>query len=555
MFKRPFLLVFLLIISTILALNEAYAEFHLWQSDQFLKDNTAESVKKKVVLIPLDSRPPCRDFVIDAARIASIDVITPEDKLLDYFTIPGEPSKIRQWLLDNANGTDAIIISIDQLLYGGLVAARESNLTEEDIKSLTNFLIELHEIVPNTPIYAFSILPRMQPQQSIDNYQQRRAIMAYSRLRGRAQANLAVDDEAILEAFNEIKPENFESYIHHFEECENLNQRLIELTQDGILDRLVIGLDDGEQYSIQNELVDNLWQMINNSNVFEKISLLHGADEIALSLLSEVVNNSFDSKLKVCVQYNNSLTPSKVLPYMAVPIKDVINEKLSQLKLEIVDKPEYADFTLLISVNDKDNSAEKIYNANRISNLIENGQKVALVDLSWHFDKNETLLPILIDRGVAVNSLIAYAGWNTASNSIGTAISQAVIYTKNHNFIDNAIENLRFLNQRFIEDQFYLKDVIDTVNHALKKNGSYDTSYLDYGTEYEFATFVMETAMNKKIADHKQSRAFKAPIRIKLPDGLHKIRLKDFKADMNYPWPRTFEIKLKINALDYIEVK
>ena len=549
--KRPFLLAFLLIVSIAIALNEAYAGFYFQKVNQSLNDIETESVKKRVLLIPLDSRPPCKDFVIDLAQISNIEIITPNSKLLDYFTIPGEPIKLRKWLIDNVNGSDAIIISIYQLLYGGLIAAREGSLTNDDIDSLVEYLTKLRKTVPNTTIYAFSILPRMQPQQSIDNYQQRRALMAYSRLSGRAYSGLRVDDESIVEAFNEIKPENFQSYISHFEECEKLNKRLIELAQNGTLDRLVIGLDDGEQYSIQNQLTDNLLQTIKSNYAVDKISLLHGADEIALTLLAELVNSNVKNNLKICVQYNNYEVSTKVLPYMAVSIKDVINEKLSQLHLEIVNNPENADFTLFVSANNGNNQDEKISNANHIKSLIEAGHKIALVDLGWHFDKTETLLPVLIDCDIAVNSLIAYAGWNTASNSIGTAISQAVLYSTSH----NEIENLKFLNQRFIEDHFYLKDAIDTVNHALKKKGSYDTSYLDYGTEYEFATTVMRVAMDKRIADYKQSNSFKAPIVIQLADGLHKIRLRDFEVDMSYPWPRTFEIRLKIDKLNYSEVK
>ncbi len=491
------------------------------------------SPRKKIILIPLDSRPPCKDFVIDAAKISNAEIICPDYQLLDYFTIPSEINKIRNWLIKNSAQSDAIILSIDQILYGGLIASRENNLTDEQIDSLERFLIDLRNS-SNVPIYAFSILPRLQPQQSIDNFFQRRALIAYSRFRGMIHENIFVDDEMIFETLNEIKDEKLKIYIGHFKAAEKLNQRLIELTQKNILDRLIIGVDDGEKFSIQNELADNL--RINN----EKISLIHGADEIALTLLAEI----FQKNLKICVQYCDDDTAEKILPYMAIPIKNVVGEKISQLKLKVIDSPDKADFTLFIFVNDKFDSYKKISSFNKINNLIKNNYKVALVDLSENFNKDETLLPVLIRRGVAINSLIAYAGWNTASNSIGTAISQAVLY-------QNPYENLIFLNQRFLEDYFYLKDAIDTVNHALKLSGSYDTSYLDYGTEYEFATKIMRVAMNKKISDYKKSSSFQKEIEI---DG-HKIIPKDFEVNMNYGWPRTFEIRLKIKNFTCVEVK
>ena len=57
---------------------------------------------------------------------------------------------------------------------------------------------------------------------------------------------------------------------------------------------------------------------------------------------------------------------------------------------------------------------------------IAKGQPTALVDLSKHFDSAETVLPQLIEAGFPVNRLLAYAGWNTTSNALGTAIGSAV---------------------------------------------------------------------------------------------------------------------------------
>ena len=518
-------------------------EYHL--------DNNIE-FSSKVVLIPLDSRPACSDFVIDAGRIAGVEVITPPSKLLDYFTVPGEIDNIRKWLINEVPTADAIIISIDQLISGGLIASREHDLTDEDIDNLINYLIELRELVPNIPIYAFSILPRTHPQSSIDNYQQRRALIAYSRLTGRAHAGLVVDDEAIYEALSEITPENLNAYLGKFKQCEQLSKCLISLTQAGILDRLVIGIDDGEVFSIQNKILDNLSKFAYYSFHTEMVSFVHGADEIALTLLAEIVRRDKSRPLKVCVIYNNPETASTTLPFMAVTAEAVVQEKLTQLYCQIVDTPKLADFTLYVSVNDNSQNRQdlcklKTESVNYISHLIEEGHKVALVDLGIHFDKEETILPSLINSSVPINSFIAYSGWNTASNSIGIVLSQSIIAIDSDNFIDN----LLFLNQRFLEDQFYLKDGIDTVNHALTKSGSYDNSYLDYGTEFEFATFVMRTVMSKRIADYKCSEAFRLPI--DFPSG--KFRIKDFNVNMSYPWPRTFEVRLRINNLTLSQVK
>ena len=501
-----------------------------------------KNFKQKIILIPLDSRPPCKDFVVDLGKISDIDVITPPSKLLDYFTIAGETDIIKNWILENTNDVDAIILSIDQIVSGGLIASREKILTDSDINSLNEFVINLRSKT-KIPIYAFYILPRTQPQQSIDNYHKRRALNAYSKLMGLSHAGLSADEDAIFETLSEVDRETFNDYIRRFEMSEKLSQQLIKLVINGNLDRLIIGLDDGEEYSIQNITFDNLNKIIQNKP--DKISLIHGADEIAQTLLTEFAMSENNQPLKVCIKYNRPETSSVIMPYMAIPIEKVVQEKVNQLNLEIVETSDDADFILYISVDNNKN----------ISSLFSLDSSLSIVDLSTHFDKSETLLPVLIEKDFPINSLTAYAGWNTASNAIGTAISQSILYKisqKNNPSLNHCLENLRFLNQRIIEDQIYLKDGIDTVNHALKKSGSYDTSYLDFGTEYEYATFIMRTVMDKKIDDFKYSESFSNPVEFKINDEEYKISLKDFDVSISYPWARTFEIRLNLNNIKFL---
>ena len=537
--------IFLIAISLIIIFNLNFS------IDDFSEVKISETkFKFKIILVPLDSRPPCKDFVADLGRIANVNVVLPPSELLDYFTIPGETDKLKDWIFKNAAEADAIIISADQLLYGGLIAARENEIDDKSLETLKKFFIDLKNFVPHTPIYVFSILPRMQPQSSIDNFYQRRALTAYSRLIGQEHFGQSIDDEIFFELYSEIDSDNLKKYLSHFDISEKINRLLIDLTNDKIIDRFIIGSDDSEKFSIQNILIDKLNRYSYNST--DKINFTYGADEIALTLLAEFVEHNLNFKTKVYICYNDLNTPQMILPYMAVSIEEVVTKKLTQLNCEIVKTPIEADFILFVSVNAKNEDVKLI------EDLINKGDKVALVDLSYNFDKNEILLPKLIEQDIAINSLIAYAGWNTASNSIGTAISQAVIFLNarsKSNDINYAVENVRFLNQRFIEDAFYLKDVIDTVNHALQKNGSYDNSYLDYGTEYEFASFIMKTAMAKRIADYKCSDAFKLPFAVETADGYKKyLQLKDFDTTLNYFWPRTFEIRFHIDNMTFKQV-
>ena len=55
---------------------------------------------KKVLLVPLDSRPPCGQLVADNGRTAGVEIILPPSETMDFYTLPGDTSKMRKWLYD-----------------------------------------------------------------------------------------------------------------------------------------------------------------------------------------------------------------------------------------------------------------------------------------------------------------------------------------------------------------------------------------------------------------------------------------------------------------------
>ena len=206
----------------------------------------------RILLVPLDGRPPCKQFVIDAGLIAGIEIIIPPSNLQDYYSQAGDTNGMRQWLLDNANGADAVIISIDQLLYGGLLAAREKDLPAAESENLITFLKDFHAKYPAISLYAFSILPRQTPQDTIDGYQERKDLLEYSRLTGRKAAGLAIDETRLANLKASIPPASLSRYLSHFTKNEKLNEQLIKLAQENILTQLILGQDDGEPFSIPN---------------------------------------------------------------------------------------------------------------------------------------------------------------------------------------------------------------------------------------------------------------------------------------------------------------
>ena len=551
--KRRALLILVLVLLLALGLWNLRALRHPAGTPVSPQETTAHHV----ILVPLDGRPPCRQFVIDAGRIGGTEVVTPPHELQDYYSQPGDTKAMRRWLLEEvAKGTiDAVFLSVDQLLYGGLLTAREKQATPAEVEEFLAFLRELHEANPAVPIYAFSILPRLTPQDTIDGYDERRDIMAYSRLAGRQAAGLPVDETKLAALKAKIPPASLERYLAHFRENATLNERLIDLTHEGTLTRLVLGQDDGEEYGIPNIEKYALLDYIKSLGLSDRqVFLTHGADEIALSLLAAWHNEQTGYAPKIFVAYNDPGARDRVMPYMAVSTGVCTEEKIRLTGGSLAASPEEADFTLLVSTNDTDK--DTLWSRGACVRLLEDnlakGQPTALVDLSKHFNADETVLPQLIAAAFPVNHLLAYAGWNTTSNAIGTAVAQACLYRSSlpdvrddDQAIGLAAAQVRFLENRILEDYFYLKEDIDIINGTLKKAGYTNTADLDLDRKYRWANMMLRASMTRHLRVYRQTDAFRAPFPVDAPSGTIWLQLHDLQADMSFPWPRTFEIYLE----------
>ncbi|MBQ4421885.1 MAG: DUF4127 family protein [Schwartzia sp.] len=518
------------------------------------------AIRRRILLIPLDSRPPCGRFVQDAGRIAGVEVVLPPAELLDEYFRPGNTAALQSWTMEHIAGFDAAILSIDQLLHGGLIASRQAKKTIADEEDLLDFLRRLRAAHPNIPLYAFSILPRMTPPDGLVDWEEQKRLMKYSRLLGRLAREKNPRDEdlsALDDLRASISAENLAQYERLFANYADFGQRLISLAENGTLDRLVIGQDDSEPNSIPNLVLHKFSELLAAKGISEnRVFLAQGADELALSILAadEAQRNGFSPR--VALIYNDSSTPDRVLPYMGATLEKTAREKIRFTRGTIAASPETADFTLYISANDKATANTRKAAAATINTLLDNKRAVALVDLAEHLRLDETLLPVLVENKTPIHMLAAYAGWNTASNSVGTAVAHAVLLqiaqrraqTEN-DALSVAAAHISFLDGRFLEDCYYLKDVVDHLNYSLEKCGAQNGRGLEYNYNYPLGSLLLETAIENRRTRLVHTAAYQTPFTFKTENATLLLRATDFTATARFPWPRTFEIDLRINNL------
>ena len=257
---------------------------------------------------------------------------------------------------------------------------------------------------------------------------------------------------------------------------------------------------------------------------------------------------------RVALRYADASMDTAVFPFMAVSNDVTAHEKIAMLGAGLAENGTDSDLTLFISAGDStaDTLGTRVPAAAAIRDMIAAETPVALVDLSRHFHAEETLLPILIEKNVPLNALVAYAGWNTASNAIGTALSEALLY---HCAMQRTVSteererviyaNLAFLTGRIAEDEFYLKETIDRINNTLRIAGYHNTADLDLTRNWRWANDLLSTDLNQRIKSYETGTAFRMPF----VQNDMCLRVTRSNITAYYPWPRTFEIRLEAQPI------
>lgn len=108
---------------------------------------------QSILLLPLDSRPVCSTMVQKLGALAGLNVILPPKACLDNYRTPSDRQKLLQWLQTNQPKYDYSIISADNLLHGGLLAARMNTAAPAEEDAL---LEQLRQLTPKNSRPFFS---------------------------------------------------------------------------------------------------------------------------------------------------------------------------------------------------------------------------------------------------------------------------------------------------------------------------------------------------------------------------------------------------------------
>lgn len=502
-----------------------------------------------VLLLPLDSRPPCTQFVEQLGRIANIRVILPPDEMLDHFRNPSDKQALREWLKQNAASADAAIVSVDMLIHGGLLSSRLSQGPEEDIQETLSLFRDIHQQNPHLKLYAFHVIPRLLIADGSDNAVYRKDLLDYSILKNELSVFENPNDyKKLTEIEKRVPAAVIKNYESLYEQNFAINRELLKLAQDQIFTELVIGQDDGHSFGIPNMIKEKLQNIIQHDPLLAKrVFLTRGADEIAADLLARIAATQSNQSPKVYVAYSSESAPAVIMPYMPHSVATTVHEKIALIHGQEVPSPDEATFILYVHIgSEKTTDAMLTHSAQQIKNYMERGYPVAVVDLSENFYAKQSLLPTLMKEKVKIGELAAYAGWNTTSNSVGTAVAQALVATGSLEASDQVKQHdqaqLEFLLSRFLDDYYYEKEIQPWINRRIENLNAnpYDLPDGHMQETNETVQLFLTSKANELFQKAFQDK----PIQLTDQYGARTYQISQLSCDSALPWERTFEIKV-----------
>lgn len=500
----------------------------------------------RVVLLPLDSRPPCTQFVEQLAGLADIRLTLPPPALLDNYRTPADRAGLRAWLREAVRGADAAIVSTDMLVHGGLLASRLNTGTAADADEVLALLADLKAENPRLKLYVFSIIPRLLIADGSADYRYQKAMLQYSFLKDQVLTfENPLDNARLGQLAAQIPPEVISRYVALYEANTRFNFRLLKMAESGLLAGLVIGQDDGWPFGLPNMVKTRLSHYLGQRpGLAGRVFITRGTDEVALTLLGKLVSDASGFRPRIFVRYSQAEAPTIVMPFMPHSVAQTVKEKIELAGGRQVATPEDADFVLYVHVGTARTGPVTLTTAARaVRDMVAAGRQVAVVDLTEDFLAKETLFPYLLSEGADLTKLAAYAGWNTTSNSIGTAVTQAALFTgalrrKPADPLPLYRRQLEFLTARWLDDWYYQKEVQPYVNAHLRGRGidAYNLGD-DLPAVNRWVRKLMagraETLYRRVLADRP------------LAAGNGQVYfVTGLTVDSRLPWQRTFEVKV-----------
>ncbi len=483
-----------------------------------------------IALLPLDNRPVSYLLPKQIADFSGINLILPERKCLGDLKCGSDLDYIDRWLKDTVetygHTSLTLIISLDSFIYGGLVQSRKHDLSLEELKNRCRGM-PWH--VSTVETYGFSSIMRIPNYNNSDeekdywkDYGEK--IFKWSELTHKvgdknavASRDLPLLIEDWYQSSKEIPSNIIADYKAHREKNLTVNILWLESLHESCFEYLIFSCDDSGKYGMNVVEAEYIKKQIKNHNFLNKVKVLSGTDEIPLILLTKAVLKKSVYKPSVSLYFNSVEGKNQLARYESNTIYNSVLNQIETLGVEVKDFKD-SEIALFVHCADsvqgdhifKVNPSYTKNNANELIKVLEKSDKpFVLFDLAYANGADPNLIEALLSSKMNMDKCYGYSGWNTCSNSIGSALAIGInrwIAEKGKSFDELAFK--KCLLTRFLDDYAYQAKI-----------------------------------RHKKVTEKEVNEKMKPYVK----RFLELLNLNNIEIQFKLPWKRAFEIEVKIN--------
>lgn len=451
----------------------------------------------RILYMPLDERP-CNYVYPDyIAATANVEIDKPPLALMGKFKKAADTEALWQWLFEKAKHADYAVLSMDLLLYGGIVPSRLHALSTEQCRQAADKLRTLKKQYPQLKLFAFQLIMRAPGRNGAGeepDYYEEHGYDIHRFGYVRDKQALGIADEADLAEKEGILSRVPQKYLDDFITRREVNYaavlHTIDLAADNVIDKLIIPLDDCMQYGYAPSERRRIAKYLGEKNMLSSVSMYPAADEIGCTLIARAICGITGVTPSIWLDWNSATGKSTIPSYEDRTIAETAPHHVLNAGAKLALSYSEADAVMLMHPPteftqrlEKQLDRREIYvecERNLPAMLCRAQQYLAqnkpcfLADCAIPNGADKYLMRFLWEQNM-LSKLAGYAGWNTSSNALGTVMAHAVAYVcaqKSGCFDEKAkAKSEEFRLYRYLEDWGYMVEVRKTLTENLDEIG------------------------------------------------------------------------------------
>ncbi|MFV0502384.1 MAG: DUF4127 family protein [Lachnospirales bacterium] len=491
----------------------------------------------KIIYVPLDERPCNYIYPQFICKIGDCNIIELPKKYLGNFKKPADIDAIWNWLFENIGEADYGVISMDMLIYGGIVPSRLHHLNSETCKKRIDNIKKLKEINPKIKLFAFQLITRAPARngsvEEPDYYEEHGYnIYKYGYLQDKKDVIGLEREEAneLIEIENSIPEKFLDDFLKRRKI--NFENNLYTIDTLEYLDFFVIPIDDCKPYGYASSERKKIGNYLSRQNKLSKVMMYPGADEIGCTLMARALNEINNKSPNVYLDYTSKVGKYSIPAYEDRCICETLGYHIEAVGATEVFNPNESDIIICVNTPTTESlslESKETYNTvylekernffsfiKRLKEYSTKNKVLAVADCAIANKCDRALMQFLKENNM-LRSIQAFAGWNTSSNTFGTTLAHAMAV----NLKGESQISKEFLSLRYLEDWGYMTIVREKVT---KK-------YMDVYNLH-------------KLYNQEHYNIVKEEIYRELKKYMDDIVALDFSVEI--PWHRMFEIHITL---------